>query len=98
MGTPTDLPLAIPGTGPPAVPSHPAGVDPVPMDDVVMSQPVVAYLTLIQNNIQQLTGGSANQVMREAEQRHLQIMNEALQGLRNQRKSRLVQKDQGSGM
>ena len=53
MGPPTDLSLAIPGTGPPAVPTHPAGVDPVPMDDVAMSQPVVAYFTLIQNNIQQ---------------------------------------------
>ena len=51
MGTPTDLPLAIPGTGPPAVPSHPAGVDPVPMADVVMSQPVIAYFTFIQNNL-----------------------------------------------
>ena len=94
MGTPTDLPLAIPGTGPPAVPSHPAGDDPVPMDDVVMSQPVVAYFTFIQNNIQQLAGGNANQVMREAEQRHLQIMNEVLQGLRNEWNSRLVHKDQ----
>ena len=52
MGTPTDLPLAIPGTGPPAVSNHPAGGDPVPMDDVVMSQPVVAYFTFIQNNLQ----------------------------------------------
>ena len=57
MGTPTDLPLAIPGTGPPAVPTHPARVDPVPMDDVAMSQPVVAYFTFIQNNIQQLYWG-----------------------------------------
>ena len=96
MGTPTDLPLAIPGTGPPAVPSHPAANDPVPMDDALMSQPVVAYFTFIQNNIQQLTGGNANQVVREAEQRHLQIMNEVLQGLGNEWNSRLVQK--GSGM
>ena len=94
MGTPADLPLAIPGTGPPAVPTHPAGVDHVHMDDVVMSQPVVAYFTFIQNNIQQLTGGNANQAMREAEQRHLQIINEVLQGLRNEWNSRLVQKEQ----
>ena len=64
------------------------------MDDVVMSQPVVAYFSFIQNSIQQLTGGNANQVMREAEQRHLQIMNEALQGLRNKRNSRLARKEQ----
>ena len=32
--------------------------------------------------------------MREAEQRHLQIMNEVLQGLRNECNSRLLQKDQ----
>ena len=62
MGTPSDLPLAIPRTGPPAVPT-PAGGDPVPMDDVVMSQPVVAYFTFIQNNLNQLTGGHAAQVI-----------------------------------
>ena len=65
------------------------------MDDVVMSQPVVAYVTFIQNNLNQLTGGNAAQVMREAEQRHLQIMNEVIQGLRNEWNNRLVQKDQG---
>ena len=64
------------------------------MDHVVMSQPVVAYFTFIQNNLNQLTGRNAQQVMREAEQRHLQIMNEVLQGLRNECNSRLVQKDQ----
>ena len=32
--------------------------------------------------------------MREAEQRHLQIMNEVLQGLRNEFNNRLIQKDQ----
>lgn len=47
MGTPTDLPLAIPGTGPPAVPCYPAGIDRVPMDHVVMSHPVVAYFTFM---------------------------------------------------
>ena len=82
MGTPSNLPLAIPGTGSPAV-STPAGGDPAPMDDVVMPQPAVAYFTFIQNNLNQLTGGNAAQVMREAKQRHLQIMNEVLQGLRN---------------
>ena len=70
-----------------------AGGDSVPMDDVVMSQPVIAYFTFIQNNLNQLTGGNAQQVMREAEQRHLQIMNEVLQGLRNEFNSRLIQKD-----
>ena len=93
MGTPSDLPLAIPGTGPPAITAS-AGGDPVPMDDVVMSQPVVAYFTFIQNNLNQLTGGNAQQVMRESEQRHLQIMNEVLQGFRNECNSRLLQKDQ----
>ena len=66
----------------------------MPMDDVVMSQPVIAYFTFIQNNLNQLTGGNAQQVMREAEQRHLQIMNEVLQGLRNEFNGRLIQKDQ----
>ena len=99
MGTPTDILLAIPGTGPPAVPSHPAGTDPVPMDDVAMSQPVVAYFTFLQNNIQQFAGENANQVMREAEQRHLQIMNEVLQSVRNEWNSRLVTASPtGSGM
>ena len=83
MGTASDLPIAIPGTCSPAVPT-PAGGDPAPMDNVVMLQPVVASFTFIQNNLNQLTGGHAAQVMREAEQRHLQIMNEVLQGLRNE--------------
>ena len=93
MGSPPDLPLVIPGTGTPPVPTS-AGGDSVPMDDVVMSQPVIAYFTFIQNNLNQLTGGNAQQVMREAEQRHLQIMNEVLQGLRNEFNGRLIQKDQ----
>ena len=93
MGSPPDLSLVMPGTGTPPVPT-PAGGDSVPMDDVVMSQPVIAYFTFIQNNLNQLTGGNAQQVMREAEQRHLQIMNEVLQGLRNEFNSRLIQKDQ----
>ena len=60
-----------------------------------MSQPVIAYFTFIPDNLNQLTGGNAAQVMREAEQRHLQIMNEVIQGLRNEWNNRLVQKDQG---
>ena len=93
MGSPPDLSLVIPGTGTPPMPT-PAGGDSVPMDDVVMSQPVIAYFTFIQNNLNQLTGGNAQQVMREAEQRHLQIMNEVLQGLRSEFSNRLIQKDQ----
>ena len=75
MGTPTDHPLAVPGSGPStlAVPST-AGGNPVPMDDETINQPVVAYFTFIQNNMAQISSGNALQVMREAEQRHLQIM------------------------
>ena len=93
MRTPSDLPLAIPGSGPPvAVPT--AGGNPEPMDEDSIRQPVVAYLTFIQNRMARLTSGNAQQVIREAEQRHMQIMNEVISGLRSEMANRLIQRDQ----
>ena len=42
MGTPSDLPLAIPGSGPPVAVPNTAGEDSEPMDEDVIYQPVVA--------------------------------------------------------
>ena len=50
MGTPTDLTLAIPGSGPPVAVPDTAGDDSEPMDENTIYQPVVAYFTFIQNN------------------------------------------------
>ena len=82
MGTPADLSLAIPGSGPPVAVPDPAGSNPVPIDDTIY-QPVVVYFTCIQNNIAQITSGNTQQVMREAEQRHLQIMQGVVDSIKN---------------
>eukprot|EP00435_Cladocopium_sp_Y103_P033531 s327_g8.t1 len=89
--TPADLSLAIPRSGPPATA---AGGDPVPMNTEAINQPVVAYFTFIQNNLAQITIGNAAQVMREAEQRHLQIMHEVIGQLRDEWASRLAAQEQ----
>ena len=94
MGTPNDLSLAVPGSGPPVAVPAIAGSNPEPMEDDSIRQPVVAYFTFIQNNLAQLTSGNAQQVMREAEQRHMQIMNEVILGLRNEMANRIAQRDQ----
>ena len=95
MGTPTDLPLAVPGSGPSAIAvPNVAGGDPEPMDDETMFQPVVAHFTFIQNNLSQITSGNTLQVMREAEQRHLQIMHGVVDSIRNEWSSRLVMQEQ----
>ena len=78
MGTPNDLPLVAPGSGPVVAAPANAGYNPEPMDDESIRQPVVAYFTFIQNTLAQLTSRNAKQVMREAEQRHMQIMNEVI--------------------
>ena len=64
------------------------------MEEGSIRQPVVAYSSFIQNNLTQLTSGNAQQVVREAEQRHMQIMNEVILGLRNEMVNRLAQRDQ----
>eukprot|EP00435_Cladocopium_sp_Y103_P002926 s2789_g1.t1 len=59
-----------------------------------INQPVVAYFTFIQNNMAQITSGNATQVMREAEQRHLQIMHQVIGQLREEWTSRLAMREQ----
>ena len=95
MWTPTDHPLAVPGSGPSAiaVPNVARG-NSEPMDDETMFQPVVAYFTFIQNNLSQITSGNTLQVMREAEQRHLQIMHGVVDSIRSEWSSRLVMQEQ----
>ena len=95
MGTPTDLPLAVPGSGPSAVAvPNVAGGNSEPMDEETMFQPVVAYFTFIQNNMTQITSGNALQGMREAEQRHLQIMHGVVESIRSEWSNRLVMQEQ----
>jgi hypothetical protein len=53
------------------------------MDEDTIYQPVIAYFTFIQNNIAQITSGNTQQVMREAEQRHLQIMQGVVDSIKN---------------
>ena len=89
-----DLPLVASGTGPIAPSTGSAGGDTEPMEDESIRQPVVAYFTFVQNNLHQLASGNATQVIREAEQRHMQVMNEVLQNMRNEMALRLTQKDQ----
>ena len=62
MGTPANLSLAIPGSGPPVAVPDSAGSNAVPMDDDTIYQPVVVYFTCIQNNIAQITSGNTLQV------------------------------------
>ena len=72
------------------VPGHSSTGDPnasvtaVPMDDVVTSQPVTAYFQFIQNNVHQIQAGNVEGVMREAEQRHREIMAATLENVRQQ--------------
>ena len=94
MGTRTDLPLAIPGSGPPVAVPNTAGGNSEPMDEDTIYQPVVAYFTLIQNNLAQITSGNTLQVMREAEQRHLQIMHEVVDSIKNDWSNRLTKQEQ----
>jgi len=61
-----------------------AGGDSAPMDEETMYQPVAAYFTFIQNNMSQITSGNTLQVMREAEQRHLQIMHGVVDSIRSE--------------
>ena len=76
MGTPSDLPLAM------------------PTDDDVFYRPVIAYFTFTQNSMSQITSSNALQAMREAEQRHLQIMKGVVESLRNESASRQAHQEQ----
>ena len=94
MGAPADLPLAVPGSGPIVAVPNAAGGDSEPMDDETMYQPVVAYFTFIQNNLAQITSGNTLQVMREAEQRHLQITHGVVDSIKNDWSSRFAKQEQ----
>ena len=97
MGTPSDLPLAIPGSGPSGAVPIAAGGDFEPMDDETIYQPVVPYFTFIQNNLAQITSGNTLQVMREAEQRRLQITHGVVDSIKNDWSSRLAMQEQEHG-
>ena len=64
------------------------------MDEDTIYQPVVAYFTFTQNNLAQITSGNALQVMREAEQRHLQIVHGVVDSIKNDWANRLTKQKQ----
>ena len=64
------------------------------MDEDTIYQPVVAYFTFTQNNLAQFTSGNALQVMREAEQRHLQIVHGVVDSIKNDWSNRLTKQKQ----
>jgi len=64
------------------------------MDEDTIYQPVVAYFTFTQNNLAQITSGNALQVMREAEQRHLQIVHGVVDSIKNDWPNRLTKQKQ----
>ena len=94
QGAPTNLPLTIPGSGPPVAVPDTAGGNSEPMDEDTIYQPVIAYFTFIQNNLAQITSGNALQAMREAEQRHLQIMHGVVDSIKNDWSNRLTKQEQ----
>ena len=65
----------------------------MPTDDDVFYQPVIAYFTFT-HNMSQITSSNALQAMREAEQRHLQIMKGVVESLRNESTSRQAHQEQ----
>ena len=94
MGTPSDIPLAIPGSDLPDAVHIIAGDDSEPMDDDTIYQPVVAYFTFTQNNLAQITSGNTLQAMREAGQRHLQIMHGVVDKIKNMWSNRYALQEQ----
>ena len=60
----------------------------MPTDDDVFYRPVIA------NSMSQITSSNALQAMREAEQRHLQIMKGVVESLRNESTSRQAHQEQ----
>ena len=64
------------------------------MDEDTIYQPVIAYFTFIQNNLAQITSGNALQVIREAEQRHLQIMHGVVDSIKNEWSNKLTKREQ----
>ena len=64
----------VPATDAPAV--NPAGLTPTPMtvDQDTFVQPVQAYFQFVQNNLLFLDESNIDQVRREAEERHTQLV------------------------
>jgi hypothetical protein len=64
------------------------------MEEDVIYQLVVGFFTFIQQNLSQITSGNTIQVMREAEQRHPQIMHGVIDSIKNEWSNKLVRKEQ----
>ena len=84
----------VPATDVPAV--NPAGLNPMPMtvDQDIFVQPVQAYFQFVQNNLLFLDESNIDQVRREAEERHTQLMEQMVQQLRSDFESKSIQMQQ----
>ena len=84
----------VPATDVPAV--NPAGLNPAPMtvDQDIFVQPVQAYFQFVQNNLLFLDESNIDQVRREAEERHTQLMEQMVQQLRSDFESKSIQMQQ----
>ena len=86
-----------------AIPGHngtdaaSAGVTAVPMDEDEMQQPVIAYFQFTQQNVQHIQAGDVDRVMREAEQRHRQIMQATVDSIRERFQQEFNQQQVANG-
>lgn len=84
----------VPQTNAPA--AIPAGLTPTPMtvDQDIFVQPVQAYFEFVQNNLLFLDESNIDQVRREAEERHTQLVEQMVQKLRSDFESKSIQMQQ----
>ena len=73
-----------------------AGLTPTPMtvDQNIFVQPVQAYFQFVQNNLLFLDESNIDQVRREAEERHTQLMEQMVQQMRSDFEAKSVQMHQ----
>ena len=84
----------VPQTNVPA--EIPAGLNPTPMtvDQGIFYQPVQEYFQFVQNNPMFLDEGNMDQVRREAEERHTQLMEQMVQQLCSDFEAKSIQMQQ----
>ena len=84
----------VPATDVPAV--NPAGLTPAPMtvDQDIFVHPVQAYFQFVQNNLMFLDESNIDQVRRESEERHTQLMEQMVQQLCSDFEAKSIQMQQ----
>lgn len=58
---------------------------PMAVDEGIFYQPVQAYFQFVQNNLMFLDESNSDHIRREAEERHIQLMEQMVQQLRSER-------------